>query len=160
MARRKKQNPFRTRYVYDPRSCARLKIHGPAPHGYIEAKSKGECEVIALAMNAPKGSGIRPHGGSRAYGSFGSPTAVHRGSAQHYTKQTRTVVKLARDAARRGDCRAALHYFGFAAWNAGMAVQERSHAGGPRRKLLRGGSNMGKIVLGLQNTVFNACKVR
>lgn len=41
MARRKSRS--RMRYVYDPRNCARLRIHGPRPPGFIEAKDRAEC---------------------------------------------------------------------------------------------------------------------
>lgn len=90
MARR-----WTTRYVYDPITCGRLKIHGPAPRGFVAVKP-AKC------------------------GGFGSPTAVHEHEAP---VDTRNAVRLARTSSRQmaRDCRTAFANLRSAIYYAGQA---------------------------------------
>lgn len=87
--------------------------------------------------------------------SFGSPSSVHRAVAGGYAKSTRAFAQRARSAARAGNCRDALHYFGVAAVHAGMA---RSHRGSIGRKS-PGPGHLGGRIHSLQRAVFKACRI-
>lgn len=90
---------------------------------------------------------------------FAGTKRIHRSDAASNAKESRRFAQKARAAARRGDCRDALHLFGVAAFYAGIAVGNRKFAGGKRGHLHRGGSRLGSRMVGLQNTVFRACRV-
>jgi hypothetical protein len=134
---KRKHNPFGTRYVYDPRSCARLKIHGPKPHGFIEAKSRQECELLVLAMNEPKGPnhGIRPHGGSRAYGGFGSSSSgEHVSEAAREGAQIRREIRQVEFHLKQGQCRPAVIGLAFLAYSVGKTVAHKQSIGSRRKR--------------------------
>ena len=95
----------------------------------------------------------------RRSGFAGSPEQ-HRADASSHAKEARAFAQKARKAARRDDCRSALHLFGVAAFHAGLAAGNRKWVGGKRGSYYSGGSRMGSLTHGLQKTIFNACKVR
>ena len=90
---------------------------------------------------------------------FAGTRVQHRSDAAFNAKEARGFAQKARAAARRGDCGAALHLFGVAAFYAGIAVGNRKWVGGKRGKLHRGGSHLGGHVQQLQMTVLRACRI-
>lgn len=86
---------------------------------------------------------------------FGSPPSVHRAIAGSYAQAARSLAQKARIAARAGNCRDALHYFGVAAFQAGIARGHRASIGrkGP------GAGHIGARIHDLQKMVFKACRV-
>jgi hypothetical protein len=91
---------------------------------------------------------------------FAGTKGQHRADAASFTRETRRVAKLARYAARSGNCRDALHYFGYAAYLAGQAVGNKKWLGGKRRGAITRASRLGGRIFGLQQAVFKACRIR
>jgi len=75
MARRK----LKLRYVYDPDTCGRLRIHGPAPRGFVE-KKPARC------------------------GGLGSVSSEHTDEGQHALDMARISAKAAVERALADEC--------------------------------------------------------
>ncbi len=91
---------------------------------------------------------------------FAGTKKQHRADAGSFTAATRRVIKLARAQAKRGECRDALHSFGYAAFLAGQAKGNSRWLSGKRPGAIHRSSRIGGRIYGLQQYVFRACRIR
>lgn len=115
---------------------------------------------MALSGCSKKGRKTRRSKRGAKRRGFAGTAEIHRADASSFSKEARRVAQMTRAAAKRGDCRTALHLFGLTAFNAGMAIGNRKWIGGAKGKLFRGGSRFGSRIVALQSTVFKACRIK